>query len=175
LIKKEGNVEPAGYVFAPVEGEGSVATTFSWNPDCSIFENDVYENDYKFTFRLSDDRCYSGAADTLVVEIKIKDVESGSVGFTPINYFTPNDDGFNDYYAMELRNFETGELENILPPDNCVSAFQAIRIYDRWGKEVFKSTDRNFKWTAKNELAGVYFYVIEFSDREYKGALSVRY
>ncbi|HEY5692845.1 MAG TPA: gliding motility-associated C-terminal domain-containing protein [Cyclobacteriaceae bacterium] len=175
LIKIEGNVEPSGFVFAPVEGEGSVATTFSWNPDCSIFENDIYENDYKFTFRLSDDRCYSEEADTLVVEINIKDIDIGNAGFTPINYFTPNDDGFNDYYAMELRNFETGELENILPHDNCISSFQVIRVYNRWGKEVFQSKDRDFKWFGKDEPAGVYYYVIEFSDREYKGALSIRY
>ncbi len=175
LIKAEGNVPPDGYIFAPVEGEGTIGTTFSWNPDCSIFENEIFANEYKFTFRLNDDRCFSASADTVEVTINIADVESGNGGFTPINYFSPNDDGFNDYYAMEARNFETGELENILPPDNCISSFQAIRIYDRWGKEVFQSTDRNFRWTAKNEPAGVYFYVIEFSNREYKGALSVRY
>ena len=175
LIEATGNVVPTGFVFAPVEGTGSVSTTFSWNPDCSIFENDVYENDYTFTFRVADGRCFSGLADTLSIKMKIKDIDGDDSGFVPINYFSPNEDGFNDYYAMELINEETGESNNILPLDNCTSQFQAIRIYNRWGKEVFKSTDRNFKWFGNGEAAGVYYYLIQYSNKEYKGALSVRY
>ncbi|MEQ9413058.1 MAG: gliding motility-associated C-terminal domain-containing protein, partial [Cyclobacteriaceae bacterium] len=175
MIKAEGNVAPNGYIFEASEGEGSVSSTFSWNPDCSIFENGVYENDYTFTFRVLDDRCFNAKADTVAVDINIKDIEGGDNGFTPINYFTPNDDGVNDYYAMEIKNTTTDEVENILPLDNCISEFQAIRIYNRWGKEVFKSIDRNFKWFGKGEAAGVYFYLIEYSNREYKGSLSIRY
>lgn len=175
MIKAEGSVAPEGYVFEPSEGEGSVSSTFSWNPDCSIFENGVYENDYTFTFRVTDDRCFNVKADTVAVDINIKDIDGGDNGFTPINYFSPNDDGVNDYYAMELKNLDTDEIENILPPDNCISEFQAIRIYNRWGKEVFQSADRNFKWFGKGEAAGVYFYLIEYSNKEYKGSLSIRY
>jgi hypothetical protein len=175
LTGAKGNVTPDGYVFDPVEGVGSVTSTFSWNPDCSIFKNDVFENDYEFTFLLFDDRCYGAEADTVSIEVNIRDVDGDSNGFTPINYFTPNDDGINDYYAMETKNIETGELENILPPDNCISNFQLVRIYNRWGKEVYQSTDRSFKWFAKDEPAGVYYYLIKYSNREYKGALSIRY
>lgn len=175
MIKAEGNVTPAGYIFEEAEGEGSVSSTFSWNPDCSIFENGVFENDYTFTFRITDDRCFNVKADTVAVDINIKDIDGGDNGFTPINYFSPNDDGINDYYAMEIKDSDTNELTNILPLDNCVSSFQAIRIYNRWGKEVFKSTDRNFKWFGKGEAAGVYYYLIEYSNKEYKGSLSIRY
>jgi len=175
MIKAEGNVTPSGFIFAPVEGKGSVSTTFSWNPDCSIFEKGVYENDYTFTFSLNDRRCFNTKADTVAIEINIKDIDGDDSRFSPINYFTPNDDGFNDYYAMEVKNVDTGFFENILPLDNCASQFQAIRIYNRWGKEVFQSTDRNFKWFGKGEPAGVYFYLIEYSQKEYKGALSIRY
>ncbi len=175
LIEAEGNVAPEGFVFEPVEGKGSVSTTFSWNPDCSIFKNGLYENNYTFTFSLNDDRCFNTRADTVAVNITIKDIEGGGNGFIPINYFSPNDDGINDYFAMELKNSITEQIENILPLDNCISQFQAIRIYNRWGKEVFKSNDRNFRWYAKGEAAGVYYYLIEYSDREYKGPLSIKY
>ena len=176
LIEAFGNVVPKGYIFEPSEGEGSVSTTFSWNPDCSIFENEIYENDYSFTFLLEDDRCYAAEADTVKVAINIRDVDSGSYKFEPINVFTPDGDGINDYYSMEkIISRDPYVLENILPPDNCVSSFQLIRIYNRWGNEVFQSTDRNFKWFAKNEAAGVYYYLIVYSEKEYKGALSIRY
>ncbi|MEQ8301831.1 MAG: gliding motility-associated C-terminal domain-containing protein [Cyclobacteriaceae bacterium] len=174
MIAAEGNVNPTGFVFAPAEGTGSVSTTFSWNPDCSIFENGVYENNYTFTFALNDGRCFNAKADTLSVDVTIKDIVSDDTGFVPINFFSPNDDQINDYYSMERLN-QDGELENILPLDNCVSQFQAIRVYNRWGKEVFESTDRNFKWLGKNEAAGVYYYLIKYSNKEYKGALSIRY
>ncbi len=175
LIKAEGNVTPSGFIFSPVEGLGSVSTTFSWNPDCSIFENGVYENDYTFTFSLNDRRCFNTKADTVAIELKIKDIDGSDSSFTPINYFSPNGDGYNDYYAMEAKNKITGLIENILPLDNCASQFQAIRIYNRWGKEVFKSTDRNFRWFGDGEASGVYYYLVQYSNREYKGALSIRY
>ncbi|HNP94343.1 MAG TPA: gliding motility-associated C-terminal domain-containing protein, partial [Cyclobacteriaceae bacterium] len=175
LIDAKGNVPPSGFVFESAEGEGSVSTTFSWNPDCSIFENGVYENDYTFTFSVNDQRCFNTKADTVEVTMKIKDIDGSDNGFDPINFFTPNDDGFNDYYSMEKLNKQTELLENILPLDNCISQFQAIRIYNRWGKEVFKSTDRDFKWYGKGEAAGVYYYLIKYSNKEYKGALSIRY
>ena len=175
MIGADGNVAPEGYVFEGAEGKGAISGTFSWNPDCSIFENGVYENDYVFSFRLKDDRCFSALADTVTVGITIKDIDGGDAGFDPINYFSPNDDGVNDYYAMEVKDEKTGVVGNILPLDNCVSQFQMIRIYNRWGKEVFHSTDRNFRWYGKGEAPGVYYYSIKYSDREYKGPLSIRY
>lgn len=175
MIDAKGNVLPTGFVFEPVEGLGSAATTFSWNPECSIFENGVYENDYTFTFRVTDGRCFNTMADTVSIDVKIRDVDGSENGFEPNNFFSPDGNGINDYYAMERRNILTGELENSLPADNCISQFQAIRVYDRWGKEVYSSTDRNFKWDGKGEPPGVYFYLIEYSNREYKGALSIRY
>lgn len=175
LVGASGNVPPTGYLFEPVIGEGNVSTTFSWNPDCNIFQDGIYENSYEFRFRIGDDRCLTAKADTVTVKIKIKDLEQTNEGFQPINFFSPNGDGFNDYYSMEKLDADTGELRNILPLDNCTSRFQAIRIYNRWGNEVFFSTDRNFKWFAEGEAAGVYYYLIQYSDTEYKGPLSIRY
>lgn len=175
LIKAEGNVAPSGYVFEPVKGLGSASTTFSWNPDCSIYENGVYENDYTFTFTVNDGRCFNTKADTVAVQMRIVDIDGGDQNFDPNNFFSPNGDHVNDYYSMEQWNAKTQMLENILPLDNCAAQFQAIRIYNRWGKEVFKSTDRNFKWFGDGEPAGVYFYLIKYSNRDYKGSLSIRY
>ena len=59
LIKAEGSVEPEGYVWADAEGRGSVQNTFTWLPECNIFTNDVYQNDYAFTFRVMDDKCFN--------------------------------------------------------------------------------------------------------------------
>ena len=47
-------------------------------------------------------------------------------------------------------------------------------IFNRWGKEVFTSTDPNFGWTGKDLPAGVYYYFAEYSNNlEYKGTVSL--
>jgi len=75
---------------------------------------------------------------------------------------------------MVRLNEHTGELEDILPRDNCVGHFVGISIYNRWGKQVFESTSRDFRWYPSEDASGIYFYTLTFSDREYKGSVTVR-
>ena len=175
LLSAEGNVPLEGYTFKPVEGTSPIESTWVWNPDCTIFQDGVYENDYTLTFRIADDRCFTATADTVKVKMKVKDVDGSDENFYPPNFFSPNDDGFNDYYAMEVKDVVTGELLNVLPLDNCTAQFQGIRIYNRCGNQVFESVDRDFKWYAKSEAAGVYYFAVKYTHKEYKGALSIRY
>ena len=174
LIEATGKVKPEGYVFTPVEGRGRVETTFTWQPDCSIFRDGVYENSYAFKFRLADDRCYSAKGDTVAVIVNIKDVDAGALEFLPPNVFTPNDDEVNDYFTM-LKLDESGVLVNLLPPNNCTGVFEKITVVNRWGELVFESKDRDFKWSGNNHAAGVYYYHIQYNNRQYKGPLSLRY
>jgi hypothetical protein len=183
LIEATGNVTPAGYAFTPATGKGKVESVFSWLPDCSVFKDNVYENVYTFKFRLGDDRCFNIKADTVSVNIVLKDVESNDEDFLPPNVFTPNGDGCNDYFALEgiepcPFNPDQGTKPDEVvsfPQDNCIRKFESVRIYNRWGKAVFESTDRKFRWYAPDHAAGVYYYFIKFSDKEYKGSLSVRF
>jgi CHU_C Type IX secretion signal domain len=183
LIGASGTVAPEGYIFAPAEGKGSVESTFSWNPDCSIFSNGVYENQYEFSFRVYDSRCFNVKGDTVVLDITIRDVDSDLTIFNPANIITPNGDDCNDYFAMEgldaVSNSPcaTEDPDGIvrLPKDNCIRKFEAIRIYNRWGTEVFESTHRDFRWYATDQPNGVYYYSLLYSDREYKGSVTVRY
>jgi hypothetical protein len=181
LINADGNVPPTGYEFAPAEGDGSASTTFVWNPDCSIFEkNGEYQNNYTFTFRTYDDRCFNIKGDTVEYKLTIKDVDGSDGEFIPPNIVTANGDGCNDFFAME-------ELEDLgscngnpeviqphLPKDNCIGRFVEVLIYNRWGGEVYRSERRNFRWYPHDEAAGVYFYTLKFSHKEYKGTIHLR-
>ena len=135
----------------------------------------MYENEYTFVFRLLDDHCITEKSDSITLRIKVKDVDGSDKQFVPPNFFSPNEDNVNDYFAMETKDPVTGEFTNILPNNNCASQFEAVRIYNRWGNEVFQSTDRDFKWYGAGESAGVYYYVIKYSAKEYKGSISLRY
>jgi hypothetical protein len=184
LTQATGKVEPNGYDFAAATGQGKVNSIFRWTPDCSIFKDGIYSNSYLFKFKLSDDHCYTAKADSTLITINIKDIDNSGREFAPGNVITPNGDGCNDFFAVE--GFEDGKCESkiykgldidaqvSLPLDNCTGQFQGVSIYNRWGGEVFKSTDRKFRWYALNEAAGVYYYTLKFSDKEYKGTISVR-
>ena len=176
MLSAEGTVEPSGYVFEGAEGMGSAQTSFTWNPDCSIFVDGVYENRYTFTFRTYDNRCLSALADTVAVEMTIRDIENDIPSFLPPNFVSPdNDPGqHNEFFGMVRLNEQTGALEDILPKDNCVGHFVGITIFNRWGKRVFESNQRDFRWYPDEDAAGVYFYTLTFSDKEFKGSVTVR-
>lgn len=176
MISAEGSVEPAGYGFERASGVGNAQTTFTWNPDCSIFVGDVYENHYTFTFRTYDDRCLSALADTVAVEMTIRDVENDIAAFLPPNFVSPDRDPglHNEFFGMVRLNEQTGALEDIMPKDNCVGHFVGITIFNRWGKRVFESTSRDFRWYPDEDASGVYFYTLTFSDKEFKGSVTVR-
>jgi len=107
--------------------------------------------------------------------LKVFDVNGSDAAFVPPNFVSPNGDNLNDTYTMERLVPETGEMENVLPNDNCESRFEYVRVYNRWGKEVFRSSERDFKWLPDDTSAGVYYYTIKFTKKEYRGALTVRY
>ena len=74
--------------------------------------------------------------------------------------FTPDDDGINDVFKVFHHGLKNGTFN--------------IRIYDRFGSNIFQSNDPNFEWNGtnmytKNELiTGSYTYVISYQDFEYK-------
>lgn len=174
LIDAEGDYPPQGYTFTPVTGTSGLKTSFSWSPDCSIFLNDIYENNYHFSFRVTSSRCGVLSADTVDVSMQIKDYQGGILFGDPPNVFTPNGDSQNDYYAMEKLD-EQGNRVSLIPPDSCTGSFVMIQIFNRWGKVVFESTDRDFKWFGKNEPAGVYYYYLKFTNKEYKGSVHLQF
>jgi gliding motility-associated-like protein len=79
------------------------------------------------------------------------------------NAFTPNGDGFNEEYSIVFE----------CPPYD----YQLI-IFDRWGQQIFNTTDPNKKWSGRNRYgdifpSAVYSYVLKYTE-EYQGFLKVR-
>lgn len=173
LTDAGGDSVPEGWSFNSATGPSVLTSMFSWAPSCAIFRGNKFEANFYFEFRYGDDRCLTAITDSIRLNVKVIDRESSDITFDPVNVFTPNGDGINDFYSMEKRD-ETGELINILPIDNCQGVFENVRIYNRWGRAVFSSNDRNFRWYGLNEAAGVYFYHVTFSNRDYKGVVSLR-
>ncbi len=80
------------------------------------------------------------------------------------NVITPNGDGYNDAF-----------LPPVFAPGACIGSFRTIRVYNRWGKVVFSSTDPHFAWRAEGCPGGMYFYEIRYSNFSLRGGLSILY
>jgi hypothetical protein len=171
------NEDAEGFTFTANNspGQSPVSGVFSWKPTCAIYRTFVedYNREFEFRFRVQDDRCFTEQAeDIITLKLKVKDLENTPDEFLPPNVITPRDDNDkNEYFAMEK--MIDGELVSILPPDNCQGTFVAITIVNRWGRRVYESSDKNFRWFAESEPAGMYFYLLQYSNREYKGIISV--
>ncbi|MBS1952376.1 MAG: internalin, putative [Cytophagales bacterium] len=178
LISATGNVTPKGFTFTPATGIHYVESPFAWTTDCSLFSGNQFENDYVFTFAVANHYCKTPKADTTYVKVNLKDIESNDADFRPGNVITTLPDHCNDFFAIDGFDSEppcpNGPRQlPLAPADNCSNRFEYVRIYDRWGKLVFQSSDRMFRWYAQNESSGVYYSLIKFTNREYKNWINV--
>lgn len=174
LIDVQGTTVPDGYIFDAVVGLRAVSTTFAWKPECALLGGHP-EAVFTFMFNVTDDRCWNQKGDTVSVDITLRDIERDDGNFLPPNIVTPNGDNMNDFFAIVREDPITRELISILPNDNCKGHFEGVHIVNRWGIQVYSSTDRDFRWYPNDQAAGVYFYTLKYSDRDYKGAVSVAY
>lgn len=80
------------------------------------------------------------------------------------NVFTPNGDGKNDCYEFKgLGDFR---------------ACSTIKIFDRWGKEVFSTSDADKCWDGKGKSGnecpvGSYFYIVDVSGFQLHGTVEL--
>lgn len=80
------------------------------------------------------------------------------------NVFTPNNDGVNDHFKIEL----AGKLYE------CID----MQIFNRWGQVMFISTGNNTTWEGRTMEGtpvpeGTYFYTISIQNKVYKGTLNI--
>ena len=161
---------PFSYTFTEASGIGNVNSLFSWKPKCDELDVSQQPTTYNFRFLVQDNVCYTAQADTIDISITLKDLVTNNDVFLPPNVFTPNGDTKNDFF--ELSSLAVPN-EMRLPDDNCYNTFEEIKIFNRWGKEVFSRTIRDFKWNGKDNLPGVYYYLMVFSKFQYKGTVSI--
>jgi len=82
-------------------------------------------------------------------------INNSSDVFIP-NIFTPNNDGYNEFFGVL----------NKLPNTE-------ILITNRWGVKVYESKDYQNDWQAENLPDGVYFYTIKMGGALYNGNIEV--
>jgi hypothetical protein len=163
------------FTFEPVGGFTRVQSDLIWLPECEGFPDNALEEVYEFTFQVSDDNCFSTGDNLITLEFTIEDFISTDESFIPPNIFTPNGDRYNPFFALDGVREDDVPINTGLPLDNCENKFEEVIVYNRWGKVVFRSNDRFFKWYGTNVASGIYYYLVRFTTEEYKGQVTVRY
>lgn len=136
------------------ENQSLNASTYEWTFGDGNSSNDVNPNntyimpgDYQIVLIATDDK---GCKDTTTQRIKI--LEEYYI-YVP-NSFTPNGDRINDLFEAITVNIN----------------YLDVRIFNRWGQQVFNSDDVNFSWDASYKGApiqdGVYTYKINYESRQ---------
>lgn len=150
------------YQWQDVEGNGTVNGTLSLFPDCDIFQNGGMENSFVFYFSVKDSPCYNVKSDTVSLRVSFKEKVSTYSDIRLPNVFTPNADEHNDVFEIPG-----------LPDDMCYDRFENIVVFNRWGKILFESKDRQFKWDGEDYPAGTYYYQLHYTQKTFRSSLSL--
>ena len=78
------------------------------------------------------------------------------------NAFTPNGDGINDEFVVNLNGVTIANYE--------------MKVYNRWGVLLFTSLSNNVNWDGRTNAGvkcteGSYYYILKLNGAEYKGSL----
>ena len=161
------NIAEANFSFNAVRGRGTVASRFYWVPDCSLLPEDFTEARFTLAFVAEDDKCYAGEKDTVRAYLHIEAVPLGLEDYEPHNAFTPNQDGWGDFFYLRFCDDPQGGCD--LPVGNCANSFERIEIFNRWGTKVYESDQPDFQWYAEGMGSGPYYFLAYYSRETYKG------
>ncbi len=115
------------------------AITYSWSTGQTTSNISVNQPG-TYSLTIFNGGCYS------TDEITVLKGEEGVEESFP-NVITPNDDGIND--MIDFTKYKFGEVEFIL--------------FDRWGRERYKTTNPNEKWLPNDLNNGTYYYVVNYN------------
>lgn len=142
-----------------VVGNGITDFSVSWSPTqslscstCQFTQASPSENTVYIVTVTTPDGCIATSSTEVIVFTPCGEV------FLP-TIFSPNTDNLNDFYCVL---------------GSCIESMELI-IYNRWGEQVFRSTDPNQCWDGyfRGVLAPVGVYAYKFTSTESNGKITV--
>ena len=138
----------------------SGATTYLWDFGDGITSteaNPTHIFEYGFSGTVILTASSGGCSDTYTLVINAGLLEDHLVITAP-NVFTPNGDGLNDCFNVDLG----GKIKDC----------SELTIFNRWGNKIF-SDEVGACWDGNNAGAGTYFYIIKVNETTFKGSLTL--
>jgi gliding motility-associated-like protein len=138
-------------------------------------ENPSFANLYSYEWSASPTKAGFLKLNNLVpgsyaMTLKVKGCKTYSTKFEVVvndcalsipNVFTPNNDGFNDYFVIEGLGAYPGSQ---------------LRVFDRNGRTVYQTNNYQNNWDASGVETGSYFYTLRLNDAhktERKGSITI--
>jgi len=140
----------------------SNVNAYTWSPstylDCTDCPNPISTPVFNTTYTITvTDENHCTSTDTVLV----KTICGGDNYFIP-NTFSPNNDGVNDVFY---------------PRGKGLHDIQSMRIFNRWGQQVYNSHEYNVPWNGtwkgKPVPVGTFYYIIKTVTRNYNGWVAV--
>jgi gliding motility-associated-like protein len=153
------DMEAMGMKFSNKNGKLKVTSPYEWSPSCELLDG-ASEKSFIVDFSAQDSGC-SVASESTSVKITLRDTEYQEMPEIP-NVITPNGDGKNDCFVFDD-----------MPEGSCSNAFIDITVFNRWGKQVFYTQTKSYNWCPTDVSSGYYYYVIRYSQKSYKGGLTL--
>ena len=154
------DVKAVGMEFTDKLGRPTLQSLFNWKPTCELMAGKA-EATFVVDFVVDDRSCQPNHTDVTTVTFHVKNPSANTEISVP-NVFTPNGDGFNDYFAVKD-----------LPENTCYEQFKSIEITNRWGATIFKTNDPKFRWYGNDTPAGTYYFLLTTSKRTVKGPVTL--
>lgn len=154
------DVKAVGMEFTDKLGRPTLQSLFNWKPSCELMAGKA-EATFVVDFVVDDRSCQPNHTNSTTVTFNVKNPSANTEISVP-NVFTPNGDGFNDYFAVKD-----------LPENTCYEQFKFIEISNRWGATIFKTTDPKFRWYGNDTPAGMYYFLLTTSKRTVKGPVTL--
>jgi len=162
LISVDGGITLDDFQFQPDSATGNVSSRFFWQTACSQLNDSLETAEFVFVFSVSDEHCVDPVTVTDTLTVKLDNIPIQRVFEKPPNVFTPNGDGINEAFFIPD-----------LPEGNCNNRFREIRIFNRWGREVFTESNRDFLWHGTDLPPSVYYYTVIYDSFELNGIVSI--
>ncbi|MFN0276442.1 MAG: Ig-like domain-containing protein [Chitinophagales bacterium] len=149
--------------------DGGITGTYSLNGDYTITYNAISPSIDTIFYKGCDFNSPS-YCDTAKLIVTVTEPEDPASNLEIPNSFSPNGDGYNDYFVIEGLNL--------------LSSFN-LKIFNRWGDIVFENTDLNILWDGSSNVKsilptgklpeGTYFYVLQTGGADtYQGYIEMR-
>nr|WP_236018753.1 gliding motility-associated C-terminal domain-containing protein [Hymenobacter sp. BT559] len=147
--------------FQAQNGTGRATATFAWTPTCGAATANPDGLLVHFALTQSGTICTPHIITRTIRFVVARPADS--LAFRPPNIITPNGDGLNEAFT----------LDQALPPNFCASQFAGVSIFSRWGRLIYQSPTRSFRWDGGG-VGGIYYYLVTFTDgRRFKGWVEV--
>ena len=159
-VGRDFDLKITGMLFTNKSGVPTLQSPFSWKPTCALMEGRA-EATFVVDFTADDRSCQPNHTAVTSVTFLVKN-PSATADFKLPNVFTPNGDGYNDYFALTE-----------FPENSCDEQFKRIDIANRWGATIFSSTNPKFRWDGNNAPVGTYYYLLLTTKRTLKGTVTL--